>query len=210
MKYLILIILAFCIHNFLKAQINLDSMIVFGDTTNIDSVRFIGTSSDQEIDNIIYAPSNDVCGTLFFTLSFKGCGPVHTTFFDTTISLGMRAKRIIAYTEWDTLASCPMPTQKIVTDTSEWSRCGLTGIDSKNLLEKNINIYPNPVRQNLRIEKVNDFRIDKLYLTDLLGKMVLQFDRKETNIDVSSLSNGSYLLHFVCEEGRFAKKVVVE
>jgi hypothetical protein len=44
----------------------------------------------------------------------------------------------------------------------------------------------------------------------MIGKVVRQFNSNKIGLDVSGLVRGNYLLQFVSEGGRFAKKVVLE
>lgn len=72
-------------------------------------------------------------------------------------------------------------------------------VDEKPEFEKGLNVYPNPASESLYVT-LNDEALEEdqrtLYLFDNLGKLVLQKrNLTEINqIDVSSLTNGSYIL----------------
>jgi hypothetical protein len=71
-----------------------------------------------------------------------------------------------------------------------------------------INIYPNPVSNNLNIEC--EERIDNLELYDALGRMLIREENVLGNasIDVSNLDNGIYILKIRTAKGSGEYKVV--
>ena len=61
-----------------------------------------------------------------------------------------------------------------------------------------LSIYPNPATDILTISMGNDIKsLEEYDLIDLQGRIVLSgvLERNTTNIDISSLTNGIYLLH---------------
>lgn len=84
------------------------------------------------------------------------------------------------------------------------------GIQENNFLKKKVKVYPNPAKETLHIEKLEQLNIEELYLTDISGKVVRHFNKKAVNLDVSTLARGTYLLQFKSKEGAFVKKVVLE
>ena len=79
------------------------------------------------------------------------------------------------------------------------------------LTDKNIRIYPNPVRDVLSIDVWGDFPIhNELQVLDQLGKTVYSGDL-ETNfskVNLSGLNNGIYVLRLKNENGIFTKKML--
>jgi len=73
-----------------------------------------------------------------------------------------------------------------------------------------INIYPIPVTYNLNIEaNSTDLTTYKMY--DMLGNFVLENTfTKNTQLDLSQLAKGSYLLNITTEKGNTTKKIIVE
>lgn len=69
-----------------------------------------------------------------------------------------------------------------------------------------IKIYPNPVNNTLNISHVKDANV-KVY--DLLGKLVLSKDDFNSNIDVSSLDEGTYFVKIYLNNTIVNKKVVI-
>ncbi|NLL27976.1 MAG: T9SS type A sorting domain-containing protein [Bacteroidales bacterium] len=78
---------------------------------------------------------------------------------------------------------------------------------SANSLE--INIYPNPVNDNLNIECGE--RISNLELYDALGRMLIRKENvlDNTSIDVSNLENGIYILKICTDKGSGEYKIIV-
>jgi hypothetical protein len=107
-------------------------------------------------------------------------------------------------------------------DTSHWVRCGFTGgyrhNDSyvgESIIFPNpvLELYPNPSTGILSL-KINNSGSEKhdLYITDMLGRVVLQLHSvviihgETININVYQLNNGAYIMHW----GPYQKLVIVQ
>ena len=83
---------------------------------------------------------------------------------------------------------------------------GTTGIES--ITNDELRIYPNPVRDELRIEN-GEWRIEKVEILDLTGKIILNSQFSILNsINVSSLPQGVYFLKIQTDKGNVTKKFV--
>lgn len=68
-----------------------------------------------------------------------------------------------------------------------------------------ISAYPNPVKDFLKVEGENGL----LILTDLKGSVILSKEHNEiSNLDLSDLSSGVYILSVTNSNGKFAQKIV--
>ena len=97
---------------------------------------------------------------------------------------------------------------------------GLSGISSYNLatlsspkeinLEKNISIYPNPVKTDLYITFPDAITQTKAILYNISGKMVSthHLNEIESSIDVSKLQNGVYFISFEAENYAINKRFI--
>lgn len=81
-----------------------------------------------------------------------------------------------------------------------------TGVNE--LDEASISAFPNPTAQTIRLQLGNQ-DCDRISILDVQGKQVLTFDRKERNLDVSSLSDGVYFLSLDIEGATTTRKFVV-
>jgi plastocyanin domain-containing protein len=70
-----------------------------------------------------------------------------------------------------------------------------TGIEDSSL-PPGFSVYPNPAHTSVTIEPEEASSPDKLYITDLAGKIVTTInpDREITTVDISSLAHGTYLI----------------
>ena len=73
----------------------------------------------------------------------------------------------------------------------------------------NIEIYPNPVKDMLKIES-NEFQIDKIEIVNLSGKTIYQFNHPENQINVSELPQGIYFVKLETNRGIITKRFVKE
>lgn len=81
------------------------------------------------------------------------------------------------------------------------------GID--NTLKNNISIYPNPAKDELRIEN-GEIQINRLEILDLSGKVVCQYDDSKNKINISTLSRGIYFVKIETDNGVVTRKFVKE
>jgi len=90
-------------------------------------------------------------------------------------------------------------------DAFEQAPCILSIADYN--LNKTVNIYPNPVQNNLTINTPTNFT--KLELYTITGKKVLEQDFT-TQLNTTNLSKEVYLLKLYTKNGRIAIKKIVK
>ena len=76
------------------------------------------------------------------------------------------------------------------------------------------NVYPNPVKDVLKISLSDNLNVKDIYFVDLAGKILkpadIQKNRRELQVDVSNLNDGMYLLN-INTDNQFNKvKVIIE
>jgi len=81
---------------------------------------------------------------------------------------------------------------------------GIADIESGKIV-----IYPNPAKNELRIES-NGLEITKLEIVDLSGKTIYQFNNLRNQINVSALSKGIYFVKIETEKGVITQKFIKE
>lgn len=67
-------------------------------------------------------------------------------------------------------------------------------------------LYPNPTKGILNIENIN---LEKIIIYEVYGKELMEFTPK-SQIDLSSLSKGIYLIKLISESKIVTKKVIIE
>ena len=84
--------------------------------------------------------------------------------------------------------------------------CGDNGI--KTVKAGNITIYPNPVKDELKVES-GELKINNVEIADLAGKIIINCQLSIVNsINVSSLPKGVYLVKINTDKGAIVRKVV--
>jgi len=87
----------------------------------------------------------------------------------------------------------------------------LSAVIPQNITElsanRTINLYPNPIKDKLRIES-GELTIGKLEITDLSGSILMSCIPQTSEIDVSHLQKGVYLVRVSTENGVVVGKVV--
>jgi alpha-tubulin suppressor-like RCC1 family protein len=81
---------------------------------------------------------------------------------------------------------------------------------TKNSVDKNFMVYPNPVQKILTVSSNSNTKTDRILILDLTGKVLIDDARPTEQVDVSNLAQGVYILKVFCgtaiENYRFIKK----
>jgi hypothetical protein len=83
-------------------------------------------------------------------------------------------------------------------------------IDAADAANNKISIYPNPARQELFIRVHPDVIVQKMYLADIMGRVVMIQEANIQKIKLNHLSPGNYFLKLQTNEGWVVKNIVVE
>ncbi|MFL0354699.1 T9SS type A sorting domain-containing protein [Xanthomarina sp. GH4-25] len=80
-----------------------------------------------------------------------------------------------------------------------------------NLFENELEVYPNPTSDILYINNISKSRIETIKVVDIMGRLCLEKQIHalgKTAIDMSNLSNGSYLIEVLGNNSRRTFKVI--
>ena len=85
-------------------------------------------------------------------------------------------------------------------------------LDTKEpvILEEKITVFPNPTKDFLTLQNPSNTTIDKVIVTDLAGKTILQQNQNTTQVDVQNLAKGMYLLQIFSGEKKNQVKFLKE
>ena len=81
------------------------------------------------------------------------------------------------------------------------------GVVEKNIYRDFI-LYPNPVTNTLNIQNLDTKTIEKVSIYNLIGQLVKTTEGSQKAIDVSDLSNGTYLVKVQTNEGIIDRKII--
>jgi hypothetical protein len=89
--------------------------------------------------------------------------------------------------------------------------------NSLNLIEfnetkfkKKINIFPNPSKQILKIENLSDEPIIGIELLDINGRSIRHYSNNLTELNISNIPSGEYILIVETKQNKFTEKVIIE
>ena len=80
----------------------------------------------------------------------------------------------------------------------------------EDFLNKQIAVYPNPVKNKLIISTSNDIVIKKVSVYDVLGKKVIETTDNQKQINISGLAKGLLLVKIETNDGMIVKKIIKE
>lgn len=98
---------------------------------------------------------------------------------------------------------------------SSFSIAAPTDVNEIESQFENLNVYPNPAKSNININiSLKEPKTMNVELFDLSGQIVFQdvyenIRDKQSNIDLSTLANGTYLLKFGLPEGNTFRKIII-
>jgi len=69
-------------------------------------------------------------------------------------------------------------------------------------------IFPNPAGKYIVIENRSDSRIQRIFITDINGKTLMNPDKNSLKINLENLSKGTYMLKILTDKGYFIDKIL--
>jgi Leucine-rich repeat (LRR) protein len=87
---------------------------------------------------------------------------------------------------------------------ADLEECRTQALSTDDFLQKDVNVFPNPVSNFLTIESIKEFDFIEIYNT--IGKRILK--TTERKIDFSSFTSGIYLLRIISDNKVLTKKVI--
>ncbi len=195
-----------------SAQITIDSVKVYGDSTGFDSVYIQYSSYIPQINSFTYRSFNDACGTTISHIIFKGCSTLTSVQKDTILKFGfwgVASNFLRLYTVWDTSTTCSSPASPISTDSYFYNVCNLTAVDELENLASKFVLYPNPASDFFNIQIAEEIIINRIELMSLQGSLIKTYETKYARFDLNSVANGVYYLKLTSSKGIAVKKIVV-
>ena len=83
-------------------------------------------------------------------------------------------------------------------------------LSTSDFYKTNLKLYPNPANSLINIQTYNNTRLDKISITDLTGKTVLEQIQNTNQVSVEKLATGVYILNGYSEGNKFQEKFIKE
>lgn len=80
-----------------------------------------------------------------------------------------------------------------------------TGFDKNSLA-----VYPNPSKNQINLQFPNQVIVDKIIITDLTGKIILEQTAKTTSVNTENLAKGMYFIQAFSGKEKFTSKFIKE
>ena len=91
----------------------------------------------------------------------------------------------------------------------EYNECNLPYGIEENLVENDVNIYPNPASQEVNILINNGLNISSIEIIDLTGRVMLKSE-KAVGIDIGDLPEGQYFVKIIGETTIVRKLFIIK
>jgi hypothetical protein len=90
------------------------------------------------------------------------------------------------------------------------SNCSIISNVQSDPEESGIELYPNPVTDLLFTKVSAGLQISSIIMMDSLGEIVLEINNPKTEINVSSLNSGLYIINLRTSKGQIVKNLIIE
>lgn len=71
-------------------------------------------------------------------------------------------------------------------------------------------LYPNPANKQLKITVADNVIIESISIIDMNGKRLKEFKQTNTELDLSGISSGLYIIQLIHNKGKTYQKLIVE
>lgn len=82
--------------------------------------------------------------------------------------------------------------------------------NSDSEFDKDLVIFPNPMKNSLTIENSSNLSISEIRLFDTMGRMVMKTNAASNSLDVSGLNSGLYFINIQTDHGLITRKIIKE
>jgi len=82
--------------------------------------------------------------------------------------------------------------------------------DINEIEKSSLKVFPNPAKNTLIIENKENVKIKSISLLNVKGQIIKQFEINNTQLDISNISSGYYILKISHENGVFTQKLIVK
>ena len=167
--------------------------IPYLDFSDLDDLEYISLVTSGQIYSINLDNPNSSYENLTIDLSHEYWGPPYTYTVCINVSDAQAASsNQYPYNTWDVIAPAPDVNGYVWRDYEFSSSCNLSTSDFDRLTK--IEVYPNPVKDELRFENPDHTNIDKAEVYDMSGQKLKTFSSVDDNIDLESLGSGVYFV----------------
>ena len=189
------------------------------DANNCQTTQTVTIGSTSQVPVASASPSTTtldiaVNGDVTFTDNSSNASSYDWDFGDSNTS--NQSSPTHTYTQAGTYMVTLTVTNGNCTDQTTFTINVVNSVGLEENLLSNINIYPNPANNQLRIEfDSNESGKGSISILDMSGKIVLinnlsVFGNNSVNLNISSLANGLYLVRIKTENGQSLSKLVIE
>ena len=99
---------------------------------------------------------------------------------------------------------------KYGTTTYNYSNTIVLGTEKNEIAKATITVFPNPAKDFLTIQNTSNNKIDKVIVSDVSGKTILQQNQNTNQVDVQNLAKGMYILQAFSGKEKFTSKFIKE
>ncbi|MGL2967139.1 T9SS type A sorting domain-containing protein [Flavobacterium sp. XGLA_31] len=83
-------------------------------------------------------------------------------------------------------------------------------LENNVFIKNSLSIFPNPTTTQLHLQSANNLTIDKVIITDMMGKTIFQQTENTTTINTQNLANGLYILQVFSQGNKYQHKFIKE
>ncbi|PWH83030.1 hypothetical protein DIS18_00290 [Algibacter marinivivus] len=84
------------------------------------------------------------------------------------------------------------------------------GVDQRSISKSSLNIYPNPVKNDLNFSLSENIKTIGIEVYDITGRQIVNKDADTNYLNVSELNTGIYIMTVLTNNGRVSRKFIKE
>jgi hypothetical protein len=93
--------------------------------------------------------------------------------------------------------------------TTNWATTTVILLGATEFRDDSFTIYPNPVRDEIHVKVETNISLQRVTIYNMLGQLVKNIAVSDaSNIDVSNLNNGTYIVEIISNRGKACKKLI--
>jgi hypothetical protein len=104
---------------------------------------------------------------------------------------------------------CVHENEELVYNANLWgATCYISGSIGINDYDNQINIFPNPAKDIIYIDNIDNLEISAISIVNIQGQIIRQFE-PTTQLNISNIENGIYFIKLSSSKGNIIKKILI-
>lgn len=105
---------------------------------------------------------------------------------------------------------CMSENEELIYMNPNYNSCHLISTEIEEISKSAIQVYPNPAQNKIKITNPENVKIESISIIDLKGNTLKKFKKNKTELDLSGISTGMYLIKLTYGNEEVIRKIMIE